>query len=187
MFSRLLLEPPMTDAESSRWTTAEERAVAAAFASERRRSEYLTWRAVVRRELGAVAIGYDAVGAPVVPGSEVHIGVSHCPGRIAVCISDRPCAVDVESETRDFSRAASRYLAPGERALAGDALIPAVVWCAKETLYKLYRRTELDLLRDIRITGVDFAAGTVDGCVLGEPSVRLSLLRRDGFVVVYRL
>lgn len=183
----LLLEPPMADAVSSRWTTAEERAAAAAFASERRRSEYLTWRAVVRRELGAVGIGYNAVGAPVLCGSDAHVGVSHCPGRIAVCISDAPCAVDIEPETRDFGRAASRFLAPEERALADDPLLPAVVWCAKETLYKLTGRTELDLLRDIRVTAVDFAAGTVDGCVCGGAPVRLSLLRRDGFVVVYRL
>lgn len=39
-------------------------AAAAAF-PPRRRAEYLTWRAVVYRELGAVPIGYDAAGGPV--------------------------------------------------------------------------------------------------------------------------
>lgn len=51
-------------------------AAAAAF-PPRRRAEYLTWRAVVYRELGAVPIGYDAAGGPVLIGDPRHIGVSH--------------------------------------------------------------------------------------------------------------
>lgn len=71
MIRKLLVEPPMTAEEAVRWTTPEERAEAAAFGSERRRTEFLGWRALVRRELGTdVQIGYDAVGAPVLTGSD---------------------------------------------------------------------------------------------------------------------
>ena len=52
MIPRLLVEPPMGADEAARWTTPEERAEAAAFGSERRRAEFLGWRAIVRRELG---------------------------------------------------------------------------------------------------------------------------------------
>ena len=59
MIRKLLVEPPMTAGEAARWTTPEERTEAAAFGSERRRAEFLGWRAIVRRELGAdVRIGY---------------------------------------------------------------------------------------------------------------------------------
>lgn len=187
MTPRLHIELPMTPAESARWTTPEERAAAAAFAGCRR-TEYLAWRAIVRRELGAdVRIGYHATGAPAVDTPHTHIGVAHCPGRIAVCISDRPCAVDIEPENRDFSRAAPRFLTTQERALSPDRLLPGVVWCAKETLYKLSGREGLDLLRDIRITAVDIAAGSVTGSVLDGEPVRLTLLRQAGYIVVYRL
>lgn len=183
----LYIESPMTPAESARWTTAEERAAAAAF-DDRRRTEYLAWRALVRRELGSdVRIFYHASGAPAVDCPRVRIGVAHCPGRIAVCISDRPCAVDIETESRDFSRAAPRFLTVQERALSANRLLPGVVWCAKETLYKLSGREGLDLLRDIRITAVDIADGTVIGRVLDGDPVRLTLLRQAGYIVVYRL
>ena len=132
MTKRLFIEPPMTEAEAAVRVTPGERAAAQEFLRERRRREFLTWRAVVRRELGDdVPIAYDETGAPVVPGREVHIGVSHCPGRVAVCISGAPCAVDVEPESRDFSRAAPRYMSLAERALSDDPLLPAAVWCAK--------------------------------------------------------
>ena len=86
MTKRLFIEPPMTEAEAAARVTPGERAAAQEFLRERRRREFLTWRAVVRRELGDdVPIAYDEAGAPVVPGREVHIGVSHCPGRVAVC------------------------------------------------------------------------------------------------------
>ena len=96
MTKGLFIEPPMTEAEAAARVTPGERAAAQEFLRERRRREFLTWRAVVRRELGDdVQIAYDEAGAPVIRGREVHIGVSHCPGRVAVCISDASCAVDI--------------------------------------------------------------------------------------------
>lgn len=186
MTKRLFIEPPMTEAEAAARVTPGERAAAQEFLRERRRREFLTWRAVVRRELGDdVPIAYDETGAPVVPGREVHIGVSHCPGRVAVCISEAPCAVDVEPESRDFSRAAPRYMSPSEQALSGDPLLPAAVWCAKEALYKYARRPGLDLLHDLRVEAVDFAAGTVAGRIGSGETIRLTLHRADGFIAVY--
>ena len=164
--------------------TSDELAEARRFVREGRRREYLTWRAVVRRELGAdVRIAYDAAGAPVVDG--VYVGVSHCRGRVAVCLSDIPCAVDIEPETRDFSRAAPRYMSPSEQALSGDPLLPAAVWCAKEALYKYARRPGLDLLHDLRVEAGDFAAGTVAGRIGSGETIRLTLHRADGFIAVY--
>ena len=79
MIPALWTSPPLTAEESARWTTSEERAAAAGFVSERRRAEFLTWRAVVRRELGDdVGIAYDALGAPVLTNRAVHISVAHC-------------------------------------------------------------------------------------------------------------
>lgn len=171
MTKRLFIEPPMTEAEAAARVTPGERAAAQEFLRERRRREFLTWRAVVRRELG----------------DEVHIGVSHCPGRVAVCISDAPCAVDVEPESRDFSRAAPRYMSPAERALSDDPLLPAAVWCAKETLYKYAGRPGLDMLYDLHVEAVDFEAGVVVGRIADGEPLRLSLKRAGGFIVVYIL
>ena len=188
MIPALWIEPPMPADEAARWTTPEERDAAAAFASERRRAEYLSWRAVVRRELGPdVRIAYDALGAPLLPGLPVHISVAHCAGRIAVCASPNRCAVDIEPETRNFGRTASRYLTPGERALSDDPLLPGIVWCAKEALYKYAGRRALDFLRDLRVERLDLAAGTLTGRIGDEEPVGLSVRREDGFIVVYIL
>ena len=167
MTGRLLLSEPLPAAETEPWTTAAERAEAARFGSERRRREYLTWRTLVRRELGRGAqIAYDGVGAPVVtePGG-FFIGVSHCRERVAVCISTERCAVDIESVGRDFAAASERCMTAGERALSDDGRLGALLWCAKETLYKYARRRGLDLCRDLRLLEADPVRGRLVGRV----------------------
>lgn len=184
----LIIEAPWPEGEAAAWATAEERAAAAAFGSERRRREYLTWRALVRRELGRdVHIAYDAVGAPVLENRPEYLSVSHCDGRVAVCLSLRRCAVDIEPVTRNFGRVLSRYMTPEEQALADDPLLPAAVWCAKETLYKYAGRRELDLLHDLRITEADLAAGCLAGRIAGGAPVAMRLLCRDGYLAIFIL
>ena len=132
-------------------------------------------------------IAYDALGAPVLTNRAVHISVAHCAGRIAVCASPERCAVDIEPATRDFRRAASRYLTPEEEALSDDPLLPGIVWCAKETLYKYAGRRELDFRRDLHVVRLDLAAGTLAGRIGNGEPVRLSVSLDEGFILVYIL
>lgn len=188
MIPSLHVVEPMSAAEWAPWVTPDEAAEAAQFGSERRRAEFLTWRAVVRRELGVdTAIAYNEVGAPVLTNRDVHLSVSHCAGRVAVCISEKPCTVDIEPELRDFSRAASRYMAPEERALTDDPLLPGVVWCAKEALYKYAGRRELDFLHGIRVERADLEAGRLTGRIENGEPVELSVHREGGYIIVYIL
>ena len=187
MNRHLVIAAPPAEEELLLRTTPEERRAAASFAP-RRRAEYLGWRALVRLEAGDVRIVYDAAGAPrIADDGAPCIGVSHGAGRVAVAFSDRPCAVDVESLLRPFDRLVSRYLTVEERRLGGaDAHFPAAAWCAKETLYKLAGRRELDLLRDLRLTAA--GEGWIEGRICGGAPLRLDVRMLDGdAVVVWRL
>ena len=156
-----MLSEPLAAAETDLWTTEEERAEAARFGSARRRSEYLTWRTLVRRELGRDAvIGYNGVGAPVVTSPEGYfIGVSHCRERVAVCISRQRCAVDIESVSRNFGAALARCMTPRERTLSTDERLGAALWCAKEALYKYAGRRELTCSATCRCSGSTLKRG----------------------------
>lgn len=192
---RLYIEPPQTEEETSAWTTADEASQAAAFRSERRRREFLTWRAIVRRVLGChTRIAYDELGAPSLPDGEAYVAVSHCPGRVAVCLSPNRCAVDIERADRDFSRAAERFLTPDEAALSSDPRWPGLVWCAKETLYKYAGQRNLNLLRDLRIEhvgsnpDVPLNEWTIEGRIGHEEEpILLSAGCIEDFLVVYIL
>lgn len=182
---RLIVEEPMRESEGAGWCTSEEIAAAEAFEPARRR-EYFAWRAVVRRELGRdIRIGYDRTGAPVLIGREEFLSVAHCRGRIAVCIADARCAVDIEPESRDFTRAVPRYMTAAEQRLSADPLLPAAVWCAKETLYKYAGKRGLDLLHDLHVEQVDLPNGTMMGRIESGEALQLSIVRNEGFIAVY--
>ena len=182
----LFAERPLAEEVLRASADAEELRMADMFGSERRRREFLMWRHIVRRELGRdVRIAYDPSGAPVIENRNIYISVSHSKDLVAVVVSPRRCAVDAERTDRDFGRAAGRYLSEPERLLSDDERLAAAVWCAKETLYKYSGLRGLDLLRDIRITRADFAAGAIAGTVCGGAEVCMSMLERDGNMVVY--
>ena len=189
---RLFVERPMSASDAAPWATPDELASAAAFPPARQ-AEWLSWRAIVRREVcrefgcrpTEIAIAYNETGAPVVEGAAVHAAVSHCRGSVAVGLSDAPCAVDIESLDRNFGRIASRYMTSTEQALSDDPRWPAVVWSAKETLYKYAGRKELDLLCDLRVEQADFSAGRLVGRIRGGEVLLLRFLFFAGRVIVF--
>ncbi len=210
---RLIVEPPLAFEEAAEWATDDELTTARGFAPARGR-EYLAWRAIVRREIGRdAAIAYNSAGAPILTNYPLHLSVSHCrarvadcgepadgsrrandSGRVAVVLSDAPCAVDIESVARDFQRAVPRYLSPAEQQLSAHPHFPAIAWCAKETLFKYAASTtgrSLDLLRDLHIDNVQFPdsdstpCGTLIARILNEEPVVLHFYEKEGFAVVF--
>lgn len=184
---RLIIERlPAQERLKELLTTEEERRRADGFGTERRKAEYLGWRHIVRRELGAdVGIGYTPEGAPTLLNRPEHIGVSHSADFVAVIISDRPCAVDIERLERNFSAVSPRCISAAERRLASHPHLEAAVWCAKETLYKYGRRKGLDFLKDICIEKIDFDGGIIAGRICGGSSVEMQMEIRDNTLVVW--
>ena len=143
--------------------TASDVASASRFQNDKRRREHLAWRRVVRSELGrGVVIDYNEVGAPVVDTPNTHISVAHCAQSVAVAIANEPVGVDIEALDRNYERVKSRFMSPAEEALSSLEAWPAVVWTAKEAIYKLYGKREVDLTEDIRITAFDAERMTLE-------------------------
>ena len=87
-----------------------------------------------------VEIEYSMLGVPQVSGG-VEVSVSHCRGMVAVLFSEERCGVDVELLERDFERTAKRWISGPERALSDNKNFLAIVWSAKEAMYKLLGRS----------------------------------------------
>ncbi len=175
--------------------TPSDRAYIEALSSLKRRREVASWRSLLRRTLlemgyGADVFGadilYTDVGAPRLSNSNLHIGVSHSSYLVAVVVSaKRACAIDIEALERDFERVAHKYTTPDEISLfEGDERALAVIWSAKETLYKLSATSALDLIDDIEIQSVD--SDTLVGRVQNAIHT-LQYTTRDSHIVVYTI
>lgn len=154
------------------------------FSSASRRCEVLSWRAIVRRELGnGVEISHDEYGAPKVktPNTIYNISVSHCRDRVAVLFSEDVCAVDIEQIGRDFRKVASRYLSDEEQTIAERYGLYAEMWCAKEALYKYYKKGHLDLVRDVAIS--EYERGVLYGSILGSAPIAVRVWREGDIAV----
>lgn len=167
-----LLRSQVSEAE---WAEAEN------FGSLQRRQEWLSWRALVHRVLGAnVEVRYNAVGAPYVVGSSCQISVSHSKGCVAVLFSDCLCAVDVERLDRNFQRIKAKYLTAEEQLLGDDVRFLAAAWSAKEALYKYAGEPGLGLLEDIHLVAYEPGVAITGQIKDGEP-LRLSIALYDNF------
>ena len=184
--TRLFIEPPLAEGELLSLASEAECRYVADFRQERRRREALMWRYIVRRELGEdVEIAYNENGAPVLLNRKESIGVSHSADFVAVVISDKRCAVDIERLDRNFDRVAERYIRPEEQSLSQDCRLAAAVWCAKETLYKYSDEVGLDFLRDVKVLSVDFDRGLIVGQIKDNLPVDMRMMFHSDNVVVY--
>ncbi len=174
---RLLVGPLMSEAEAALWVCDEELQQAASFGTEQRRREFLTWRAMLRRELGReLKIGYNELGAPVLPDRREYLSVSHAADRVAVLLSMQPTGVDIERMSRRYHRILHKYLTPAEQALSSDTRFYAAAWCAKEAAYKWAGIRDLGF-EEVEILG--YANDRITLSVRGGEPLRLVVEQLD--------
>lgn len=130
--------------------------------SPTRRAAWSTCRHILRRELGAEAsLRYVGSGALILEravADVAFVSISHSAEWVAVMFSKGRCGVDVESVERNFSRVASRYIAPQERQQFAEAVGPlfeAIMWSAEEALYKYGGQEGLDFIEDMVVTDIN--------------------------------
>lgn len=164
--------------------TGSERAEAAQLAPSARRNEYLTWRAIIRRELGPGAkISYDAVGAPTVDIPHTYISVAHSAGMTAVAIDSSRCGVDIEPLDRDVSKGVQRLLSPRERSLSDDAHWPVTAWCAKEAMYKYYGHRGVDMAREMVLDSVDTEVQRIEAHMVGQHPCTIHIKKINNYII----
>ena len=184
MANRLVIEIIASEKVLCEGAIAEDIDFVKTFANADRRCEVLAWRTIVRRELGqGVKIFYDEYGAPKVDVPNINISVSHSKGAVAVLFADKPCAVDIEQTNRDFRRVANRYLSQTEQALAEQRDIFAEMWCAKEALYKYYKKGKLDLVEHISIRDYDSRRGVLICSILASEPIEIKVEREGNLAI----
>ena len=156
---------PIPDGELlEREATEEELQSVEGISSQSRRTERLAWRLLLRSVLPTAQIEYHSSGKPEIKNNQYnHISVSHCQDFVAVAIATKPCGIDVERYDRNFERVKSRYMTAEEQSLSADEHWAAVVWCAKEAMYKMAGREGVDFKRDMQIISAEPPVGFVRG------------------------
>jgi len=145
----------------------------ASFKSEIRKKQWLSYRILLKRMMfpDLPVLEYDAFGKPHLKNKELHLSISHSGSYSAIIISKSgPVGIDIERLKDRIFRIIDRFLSPDEERNIGepDRLEKLyVAWGAKEALYKIHGRPEVEFQRDIFIDAFDYLCGRKGQCTAG--------------------
>ena len=124
--------------------------------NENKRLQWYASRYLVNEMLGGNStIEKDANGKPVLKNSEAHVSISHTQQFAAVMFSkNKAVGIDLENINPKVERIAHKFLRDDEiNAIAADERIGKLIlyWSAKEALYKLHGKGEIEFATQLLI------------------------------------
>lgn len=126
------------------------------FRSSARQREYVCVRLLLREMLGRedFSIQHLETGKPLLVGDPRTLSISHTRGYCAVLLTNACGGVDIEMRNPRVDNVADRYMRPDENADSTTARL--AIWCAKETIYKMFSEEELHFMRMKIVLNDDF-------------------------------
>ena len=179
--------------------TPTEEAQYASFGSEVRKKQWLSYRILLKKILfpKLVLLEYDIYGKPRLRDHELQLSISHSGPYSAVIVSQRvPVGIDIECLKERIFRIKDRFLTTEEDQNIGETNRLEklyIAWGAKEALYKIYGRPEVDFQRDIFIDSFPYLCSGKGQCTARmktpEGSERYDVFyeRISGYMLVYAL
>lgn len=130
------------------------------FKSENRRREYLSVRAALRNMLGddCPQIRYDALGKPSLSNGD-QLSISHTGNLIALMHSKtHNVGIDIEALRDKILSISKKFVNERENQnLPAENVIEHLhaIWCAKEVVYKIYGKKEVDFRKELMVHAFD--------------------------------
>ena len=167
------------------------------FGSEARKVESLSVRALLQTMTTPDArIVYNESRKPFLVGGAYHISISHSNLYTAILLGrNRKVGIDLEYMSHRIDRVARKFIHPEEYVTSDAAWQPVhlyIHWCAKEAVYKICDKQDLNFQENIIISPFEVSAdgnGWISGRVQHgeEVSEHFSLHYEvtDNYVIVY--
>ncbi len=140
------------------------------FRTDTRRKQWLSYRALLKSLLAPedFPVEYNESGKPYLAGSHLHISVTHTAEFSAVIVSGRPVGIDMEMVRDRIEKVYDKFMSEEEiRMIKPEFKLEMMTrtWCAKESLYKLFGKKELDFRKNLK---VDLSSGSEANIFKGE-------------------
>ena len=128
------------------------------FKNKQRRLQWLVSRILINKLLNVtekIVVVYDEYGKPHLQNSEYKISISHSRNYVAIILSKKyNIAIDIEILESRIEKISKKFLNQSElEYLNSEYKIEQmyIIWCAKESLYKLYSIGGLDFRKNILV------------------------------------
>lgn len=173
---------------------AVEKAKLDSFKNISRKIEWLSVRALVKTMLGKdTRILYNSENKPFVRGNTHNISITHSNNLTAVIIGkDKRVGIDLEFMSGKISKVANKFINDRENIISDPELSKFHLylhWCAKETLYKICDKQDINFRDGITISPFNpDEHGYMKGQVIngnGEESFEMEYLQHDNYALVW--
>lgn len=146
------------------------------FKTELRKKHWLTYRILLKELIDSksdLKILYNESGKPHLKNSNNNISVSHSFEFVAAIVSRKvPAGIDVEKISPRIERIKNKFLSENELKNINENFRLEklyIYWCAKEALYKLYGKRDLNFITNIKIAPFNFEQkGHINGELSGD-------------------
>ncbi|MCK4638030.1 MAG: 4'-phosphopantetheinyl transferase superfamily protein [Bacteroidales bacterium] len=146
------------------------------FKTELRKKHWLTYRILLKELIDSkseLKILYDESGKPYLKNSNYKISVSHSFEFAAAIVSRKvPAGIDIEKISQRIERIKNKFLSENELKDINESFRLEklyIYWCAKEALYKLYGKRDLNFITNIKIAPFNFEQkGHINGELSGN-------------------
>ncbi len=137
---------------------------------------------------------YDEFGKPHLKDGK-QISISHSFEFAGIIISDNLVGIDIEKQREKIHKIANKFINPGEEAYLEPSnqertRALTVIWCAKESLYKLFATAGLSFKQHIYIAAFTLEYPFLYGAINYDDQIThydMSFIEFDGFTCVYAL
>ena len=115
-----------------------DKAVYEQIGNDRRRTEWLTTRIVLRELLNRdVTIAHDSNSKPYIAENKSFISISHSKNMVAVMVAEQNLGIDIEQITARTTKVRHKFLTDNELGWCKTDTEHTLVWTVKEAAYKL--------------------------------------------------
>ena len=160
------------------------------FTYEKRKTEWLATRALLKQMIGPIAIGssfqisYSESGKPILNHPVYpYISISHSRDFVSVLIHKQwEVGIDIESMNRNYAPIRNRYLSEIELEHVNESpLLQCIYWCAKEAVFKLVEEKGVDFKKQIEVIAFDPKQNTFHARFLSGNQERIYQLHHTNF------
>ena len=166
------------------------------FKTELRKKHWLAYRILLKELIDSksdLKILYDESGKPYLKNSNYNISVSHSFEYVAAIVSKKlPAGIDIEKISSRIERIKNKFLCETELKDINENFKLEkiyIYWCAKEALYKLYGKRDLNFITNIKIAPFNFEQkGQINGELSGDSNskkYKLFYEQLNDYMLVY--
>ncbi|MBN2213814.1 MAG: 4'-phosphopantetheinyl transferase superfamily protein [Bacteroidales bacterium] len=172
----------------------EEQELLNSFGRDLRKIEWLSVRVLLREMMGQeLSIYYNGNRKPFIKGNAYHISISHSNQFSSILLSNiHKVGIDMEFMSHRISNISHRFMNDREQVTSDEDLKRYhlyIHWCAKEALYKICDKQDIDFRKNIIIEPFNpERQGELKGLVSSRSRkeyFKLNYFTIDNYVIVY--